>query len=172
MGKFFEATNQQRCQFAGFVLAGVALVMGFERVIILTTTDVFSQMDTFQSVSLADRIVQAAGGTEMFGLVLVAAAFLLMLDSDDEPNVMKVAIISTFVLSLGLFALSVTGMLFQLFEGDEPLSLSEGLQVVFAQVTPIALSFAAGVLTWDVVRSPQFSSSSNDVDGNPDQQSA
>lgn len=170
MSTSFEQTNQQRAQFVGYSLTAVSVLFAIDKITQLLSPDPSVQYSELQtSVSWLHRIVLTSGNIQIWALVLLGAAFLLMLDSDDEPKLMKASIVVTFVLGVAASVLALAGMFGQFFDDSTSSTTTGLLEDFLLRVTSLAPSLAACILTWGVVRSLQWSDDiDDDIAGEPE----
>jgi hypothetical protein len=151
-----QQTNEQRTRFAGYALTVVSVFLGLDRIVQLISPDQ-AQLTELPSPGWLERVVTASGSLQLLAIVVLGAAFLLMLDSHEESKAMKVAILVTF--SFGTFAsvLALAGMFGQFFDHNSSHEASRVIEAFLVRLTSLALTLAACMLTWSVVRSLQWS---------------
>jgi uncharacterized membrane protein len=102
---------------------------------------------------LIPSIAYIAHNNQFLGLILITAAFLLMIDSDEEPLRMKLSLVIVAVLGALLLLACVVGAADQF---TQTLVTSQLIQELIDYVSTGILAFGALALTWPAVRNLRF----------------
>lgn len=162
-------SDSQRREFVAYIAVAVAVLFVLIKAIAFILQGDLPHrgyLEAESGVSLFDRVANLAGNSELLGVALLTAAFLLMLDSESESKAMRFSIFLTSALSALLLFVSVIAIAHSIVSSPDTSTNSEIAQAVIEYLATMLLAFAAFGLTWPVVSNPNpVGDGSDEVEG-------